>query len=111
VLARADSPVKPVKPSGSLDRDVAAVRALLADAMIALQKWPGKLEVIGPISPRQDMAVAFRKGAPRLRAAFDEFLAEARRDGTYDRLVGKYFPEAPIYFPDAFGRAGAAGGR
>lgn len=78
----------------------------VADAMIALQKWPGKIKVIGPISEPQQMGVAFRKDAPRLREAFEAFLADARRDGTYQRLVQTYFPEAPVYFPDffAFGR-------
>ncbi len=162
VMARADSPVQPIKPTGSLEKDILAVKALLAkrtvltvpstcldpalyaldatgarvasmklalnevapvllkgeselslldvaDAMIALQKWPGKLKVIGPISDRQQMGVVFRKEAPLLRAAFDGFLAEVRRDGTYDRLVEKYFPEAPVYFPDAFGTPGAGG--
>lgn len=156
VVARADSPVQPIKPTGSLAKDVEAVRALLArrtilsvpstcldsslydlertgakvtamklalnevapvllkgeselslldvaDAMIALQKWPGKLKVIGPISERQEMGVVFRKESPQLRAAFNAFLVEARKDGTYGRLVAKYFPEAPVYFPEAFG--------
>lgn len=165
VMARADSPVQPIRPSGSIERDVAAVKALLArrtvltvpstcldpalyaldatgarvttlklalnevapvllkgegelslldvaDAMIALQKWPGRLKVIGPISDRQQMGVVFRKESRDLRAAFDGFLAEVRRDGTYLRLVEKYFPEAPVYFPDAFGAAAVgAGGR
>ena len=162
VLARADSPVQPITPSGSLEKDVLAVKALLAgrtvltvpstcldpalyaldatgarvtsmklalnevapvllkgeselslldvaDAMIALQKWPGRLKVIGPISDRQQMGVVFRQTSPKLRAAFDAFLAEARRDGTYMRLVEKYVPEAPVYFPDAFGTPGAGG--
>jgi ABC-type amino acid transport substrate-binding protein len=160
VMARAESPVQPIKPSQSLPQDIGRVKALLgahtllgiantcldptlyglektkaklavrkvrldeiaplliqgeaelalldvADAMIALQKWPGKIKVIGPISERQEMGVAFRKDAPRLHEAFEAFLAEARRDGTYLRLVQKYFPEAPIYFPDFF----ASGGR
>lgn len=155
VMARADSPVQPIRPSGSVQKDIQAVRALLAgrsllgvpstcldpalyqlegtgarvtslkvklnevapallkgegelslldvaDAMIALEKWPAALKVIGPISERQDMAVAFRRDAPQLRAAFDAFLAQARRDGTYRRLVARYFPEAPVYFPEAF---------
>jgi ABC-type amino acid transport substrate-binding protein len=77
----------------------------VADAMIALRKWPGAVKVIGPLSPRQEMAVAFAKGAPALRAEFDAFLADARRDGTYDRLVKAYFPEARAYFPEFFQRA------
>jgi ABC-type amino acid transport substrate-binding protein len=156
LMARAESPVQPIKPSRSLPRDIARAKALLdthtilgiantcldptlyglektrarlvvrkvrldeiapllilqgeaelalldvADAMIALQKWPGKIKVIGPISERQQMGVAFRKDAPRLREAFEAFLADARRDGTYQRLVQTYFPEAPVYFPDFF---------
>ena len=162
VMARADSPVQPIRPSGDVKKDIDTVKELLAqrsvlsvpstcldsglyrldatgakvtsmklalnevapvllkgesdlslldvaDAMIALEKWPGKLKVLGPISERQDMGVAFRKDSPQLRAAFDAFLAEVRRDGTYDRLVTKYFPEAPAYFPDAFGHGGAGG--
>jgi ABC-type amino acid transport substrate-binding protein len=76
----------------------------VGDAEIALQKWPGALKVIGPLSPRQEMGVAFRKGSPALRAAFDAFLTDARRDGSYDRLVEAYFPEAPTYFPEFFRR-------
>jgi ABC-type amino acid transport substrate-binding protein len=155
VVARAGVPVQPIRPSGSLERDIAAVRALVdgrtllgvaatcldpalyalersrarlvlrkvrldevapiliagegelalldvADAMIALQKWAGQLKVIGPISGRQEMAVAFRRDAPELRAAFEVFLAGARSSGAYDALVQKYFPEAPVYFPDFF---------
>jgi len=77
----------------------------VADAMIALSKWPGKVKVIGPISAPQEMAVAFRKDAPRLRQAFEQYLAAARRDGTYARLVQAYFPEAPVYFREFFEHA------
>jgi len=157
VVARASSPVQPIQPTGRLQDDIAAVKALLAgkallgvpdtcldpslyalertgarlelrqlrldevapaviqgegdlalldvaDAMVALQRFPGKLKVIGPVSPRQTMAVAFRPGAPRLREAFEAFLAEARRDGTYDALIATYFPEAPVHFRDFFAR-------
>jgi ABC-type amino acid transport substrate-binding protein len=52
------------------------------------------------------MGVAFPKDAPRLREAFEAFLAEAKRDGTYQRLIQTYFPEAPVYFPDFFAFAG-----
>jgi ABC-type amino acid transport substrate-binding protein len=74
----------------------------VADAMVALQRFPGKLKVIGPVSPPQTMAVAFRRTAPHLREAFEVFLAEIHRDGTYDRLIATYFPEAPLYFQDFF---------
>jgi ABC-type amino acid transport substrate-binding protein len=158
VVARADARLEPIKPSGDLERDIAAVRALLdgrellgvaatcldpklyalektrarlvlkqvrldevapllingqgqlalldvADAMIALQKWAGQLKVIGPISARQEMAVAFRRDAPELKGAFEAYLREAHRSGAYAGLVKKYFPEAPIYFREFFARA------
>ena len=158
-VARANSPLVPIRPSGAVERDIANVKAMLggrtligvpatcldpslyqlertgavvqlrkvrldevapllihgegelalldvADAMIALQKWPGQLKVIGPISPRQEMGVAFRKDAPELRVAFERFIADMKRDGTYRRLVQTYFPEAPVYFPDFFAGAG-----
>jgi ABC-type amino acid transport substrate-binding protein len=158
VVARAGSPVRPIKPTGTPEGDVNAVKALLrersvigvantcldpalyqldrtgarlqlrklrldevapalvngdsdlalldvADAMLALQRFTGKLKVVGPVSARQEMAAAFRKGSPRLRQAFDAFLEEARRDGSYDALIRTYFPEAPVYFPDFFAAA------
>ena len=158
VVARAESPVRPITPTGTPEGDVGTVKATLrnrsvigvantcldpalyqldrtgarlqlrklrldevapalvngdsdlalldvADAMLALQRFPGKLKVVGPVSARQEMAAAFRKGSPRLREAFDAFLAEARRDGSYDALIRTYFPEAPVYFPDFFAAA------
>jgi ABC-type amino acid transport substrate-binding protein len=39
------------------------------------------------------------------RAAFEELLVEAKRDGTYQRLVDRYFPEVAVYFPDFFAPA------
>ncbi len=157
VVARADSPLAPIQPTGNLKDDIAAVKALLggrgllgvpetcldpslyklegtgvhavlrqlqldevapaliqgegdlalldvADAMVALQRYPGKMKVIGPVSAPQSMAVAFRRDAPRLREEFEAFLADIRRDGTYDRLIATYFPEAPVYFRDFFAK-------
>jgi ABC-type amino acid transport substrate-binding protein len=155
LIARSDSALKPVKPSGDLDKDIAAVKALIReksllcktntcldpllynleatgakvmlfkgslnelapavlngeaeatlldvpDALIALQKWPGKIKVIGPVSAVQDMAVAFRKDAPRLRAAFDQFLQTLRRNGTLRRIALKYYPFVTDYYADFF---------
>jgi len=72
------------------------------DALVALQKWPGKIKIIGPISPVQDMSVAFSKESPALRDAFNRFLADCRKDGTYNQLIRKYYPFAFKYFPDFF---------
>lgn len=155
LVARADSPIKPIKPSGSLRKDIQAVKNLLRnhtvmgktgtcldpglydlkatgalirlfsgslndiapaivngeaeltlldvpDALVALQKWPGKIKVIGPISEKQEMATAFAKDAPELREAFNAFLGECKRDGTYMRMIRKYYPFAPQYFPEFF---------
>ncbi len=157
VVARAASPIAPIKPAGRLADDIATVKALLrgkvvlgvaetcldpslykleqtgarlelrklrldevapaliqgdgdlalldvADAMVALQRFPGKVKVIGPVSETQQMSVAFRPGARQLRAAFEQFLAEFRRDGSYDALVQAYYPEAPVYFREFFAR-------
>lgn len=75
------------------------------DTLVALQKWPRDIKVIGPVSPVQDMAVAFRKDSPRLRAAFNQFLSRIQRDGTHQRLVKKYYPfvfeSFPAFFPPA----------
>lgn len=72
------------------------------DALVALEKWPGEIKVIGPVSEVQVMGVAFRKGSPRLREAFDRYLEKIRTDGTYRRLVEKYYPAVPDFFPEFF---------
>lgn len=153
LIARADSTLRPIKPTGKLESDIQAVKRLLGgrtllckantcldpalynipetkaayrlfagslnevapavikgeaeltlldvpDTFVALQKWPGTIKIIGPISPVQEMGVAFRKGSPRLREAFNQFLARMRRQGDYHRLVEKYYPLVFDYFPD-----------
>jgi ABC-type amino acid transport substrate-binding protein len=74
------------------------------DVLLDLQKWAGRIKVIGPISGEQDMAAAFRKTSPALRDAFDDYLRKARADGSYDRLVRKYYPGIYRYFPEWFAR-------
>ena len=155
LMARADSSMKPIKPSGDILKDIAAVKVLVKgrsvlgvantcldpalyglkkagaevrlfsgnlnelapavinreaeatildvpDALIALDKWPGKIKVIGPISPRQVMGLAFAKTTPRLREAFNRFFEECKKDGTYPRLVKKYYPAVFSYYPEFF---------
>jgi len=157
LVARSDSPLSPIKPSGSLDMDIQKVKDSLSDisvlaldstcldpnlyrmydtmaeinlpaktlklnemapailnheaettlldvpdALIALERWPGQLKVIGPISHDQNMAVAFRKDAPRLREAFNEYLGMIRADGTYKKLVEKYYPSVFLYYDEFF---------
>lgn len=72
------------------------------DALIALDKWPGKIKIIGPISEVQVMGCAFSKGSGELRDVFNRFFAQCKRNGTYKRLVLKYYPRAPYYFPEFF---------
>jgi ABC-type amino acid transport substrate-binding protein len=75
------------------------------DILVALDKWPARIKIIGPISDEQKMAAAFRKSSPALREAFNDFLAQIKRDGTYMKLVRKYYPSAPRYMPGFFSDA------
>ena len=157
LLARADSKVQPIVPSGNLARDIAATKEKLAlgstfvqdnscldprlynlenkglrllrvigaenmndlvpamvkggsemtlldvpDVIVAMEKWAGQIKVIGPISDEQLMGAGFRKTSPQLRQAFDEFFTGLQKDGTYMRLVHKYYRAAPRYLPDYF---------
>ncbi len=157
LVARADSPIAPVKPSKDLKKDIEAAKALIEgrsvlgkewtcldpslydiarrtdkvilfkgalnemapallngeaeltlldvpDALVALQKWPGKIKIIGPISEKQDMAVAFPKQSPKLLAAFNAYLEKRMKDGSYVELVRRYYPFVFDYFPEFFER-------
>lgn len=75
------------------------------DAMLDLQKWAGKIKVLGPISEEQDLASAFRKSGPKLRDAFNDYLRQIKQDGTYDLLVDKYYPGIRRYFPTFFAKS------
>jgi len=72
------------------------------DTILDLQKWAGKIKVLGPISPEQQLAAAFPKDAPELRDAFNRYLRRVRADGTYDALVAKYYTGVRRYFPAFF---------
>lgn len=76
------------------------------DAILDLKKWAGKIKVIGPISEHQELAAAFPKDAPELRRAFDDYLAKVKADGSYDKLVDKYYPGIRRYFPAFFAKKG-----
>jgi len=155
LVARSDSPLKPITPSGSIEQDIAAVKKLLRDrsllckentcldpalyqldatgarirlfpgnlnelapallngeaevtlldvpdALVAIEKWPGRIKVIGPVSAVQDMAVAFRRDAPGLRGAFDAFLADLKRSGAFRAIAMKYYPYVQDYYPGFF---------
>lgn len=74
------------------------------DVVVEMQRWPGRIKVIGPISEHQDLAAAFPHTSPKLRDAFNAYLRKIRTDGSYDRLVDKYFPGIRRYFPEFFSR-------
>jgi len=72
------------------------------DALVALQKYPGSIKVIGPLSELQGMAVGFAKEQPHLREEFNKFFMELKESGEYDKLVNKYYPLVYSYFPGFF---------
>ncbi|HEX5393046.1 MAG TPA: transporter substrate-binding domain-containing protein [Rhodocyclaceae bacterium] len=72
------------------------------DAILDLNKWAGKIKVLGPISEEQTLAAAFPKSSPELRDAFDAYLHKIKADGTYGKLVDKYYPGIRRYFPAFF---------
>lgn len=72
------------------------------DAILDLKRWAGQIKVLGPISEHQNLAVAFPRDAPQLRDAFNTYLRQIKADGTYDKLVDKYYPGIRRYFPEFF---------
>lgn len=151
LVARPDSPLQPITPQDSIEKDIAAVKALLKgrsllgkastcldpalynlkgtgakiklfqgslndlapaviagdaevtlldvpDALVALDKFPGKIKIIGPITEQQFMGCGFAKNSPELRNAFNQFLDQAKRDGTYLKLVKRYYPKVFNYY-------------
>lgn len=89
-----------------LDADLSLLD--VPDLMLDMQKWAGTFKVIGPVSTEQALAAAFPKDAPRLRDAYNAYLQQIKADGTYDRLVNKYYAGVREYFPAFFAGSGAA---
>ncbi len=85
-----------------MNRDAESTLLDVADTLIALEKWPGEIKVIGPVSELQQMGVAFRKESPALREAFDRYLDKILADGTYQALAEKHFPTVYYFFPEFF---------
>ena len=85
-----------------LNREAEATLLDVPDALVALQKWPGKIKIIGPVSEIQDMAVAFRQDAPRLREAFNRYLAQLRSSGAFRKIALAYYPYVTDYYADFF---------
>ena len=74
----------------------------VVDGLAALNTYSGAIKAIGPISKEQRMAAVFPKSSPKLRLAFNTYLKEIRSDGTFNKIVKKYYPEIfnfyPVYF-------------
>ena len=85
-----------------LNNDAESTLLDVADTLVALQKWSGEIKVIGPVSPEQRMAVAFRKNSPQLRKAFNIYLKQIREDGTYNKMVQKYYPNVFHFYGSFF---------
>jgi ABC-type amino acid transport substrate-binding protein len=155
LVARSDSPIKPIQATGNLQSDIDTVKSLIRgrsllgkagtcldpslyrlgditdkitlfpgslndiapalingeieltlldvpDALVALQKWPGRIKIIGPVSKKQDMAVAFTKDAPKLLDEFNRFLEKIKRDGSFAAVAKKYYPYVFSYYPEFF---------
>jgi ABC-type amino acid transport substrate-binding protein len=85
-----------------LDKEADLSLLDVPDLLLDMRKWTGRFKVLGPISEVQALAAAFPKNAPYLRAAFNDYLDKAKADGTYDRLVDKYYSGIRQYFPDFF---------
>ncbi|MBM9613725.1 amino acid ABC transporter substrate-binding protein [Desulfobulbus rhabdoformis] len=101
---------KPILFAGTLNQLAPAIlqgeadTSLLdvADALVALVKWPGQVKILGPVSKQQVMGVGFRKESPELQKAFAQFYEDLKKDGTYAALVKKYYPDVFSYYPHFF---------
>jgi len=151
VIARDDSGLKPLQPTGDTAKDIEVTRLILAgkevlgipstcvdpqlyglkdvkplykeglnlndlaavivkgeahvaildvpDALVALEKYPGKLKVLGTITDKQEMAFGISKTSPELLNSFNAFLRRLSVDGSLTKLILKYYPRLPHYFP------------
>jgi ABC-type amino acid transport substrate-binding protein len=155
LVARADSPMKPIVPQKDIFLDIKTVRGLLnkrqllgkantcldpalyrmkdtgaeirlfqgslndlapaviqgeseftlldvPDALVALEKFTGKIKIIGPITEQQYMGCAFAKSSPELRDALNQFLEKIKGDGRYLEMVRRYYPMVFSYYRDFF---------
>ncbi|MGD2083048.1 MAG: transporter substrate-binding domain-containing protein [Chromatiales bacterium] len=85
-----------------LNRDAEATLLDVPDALIALERWPGEIKIIGPISEEQAMGVAFRKDSDGLRQAFNRYYARLRETGAYQAQVRHYYPAVFRYYAEFF---------
>ncbi len=74
----------------------------MTGVILGTLRWPGKVKVVGPLSPPYYVSAFFRKSFPRLREAFNDYLRRIQENGKYMELIDRYFPSAKFYFPDFF---------
>jgi len=101
ILAANDRKLNEMIPA-ILNNDAESTLLDVPDTLIALQRWPGEIKVIGPISEEQEMAVGFRKSSPELRKAFNQYLRQLKKDGLYTPLIKKYYPSVFHFYGDFF---------
>ncbi len=153
VVARSDSELKPISPSGDVEQDLRATKKLLVgrdvlgirntcvdpmlydlnevqpfymenmdlndlapavikgvadlcildvpDTLMALEKFPGMIKVLGTITEKQSMGFGISKDSPELAISFNSFLASLQANGKLRQLVFKYYPLIVNYFPTA----------
>ena len=82
------------------DADVALLD--VPDSLVALEKWPGKIKILGPVSEQQTMGVGFRKDSPELREAFNAFFVRLKASGEYRDMVMRYYPAVFGYYKSFF---------
>lgn len=89
-----------------INRDAETSLLDVPDVLIALEKWPGKIKVIGPVSSMQEMGCGFAKDSPLLRQEFNRFFDRCKKDGVYQNLVQKHYPSITYYYPKFFEKQG-----
>lgn len=69
------------------------------DVLVALSHWQGRIKVLGPISPEQNMAVAFSLKDQDLLLKFEAFYGQLVASGEYRGMVTNYYPSLFLHFP------------
>lgn len=69
------------------------------DVLVALSYWQGRIKVLGPISPEQNMAVAFPLKDQDILLKFEDFYGQLVASGEYRKMVKKYYPSLFLHFP------------
>lgn len=71
------------------------------DTLVALEKYPRMIKVLGTITEKQEMAFGISKNSPELSSSFNSFLAKLKKTGKLTELMVRYYPLIRQYFPTA----------